>query len=284
MPRSLWSGSLSFGLVNVPVMLYSAENRTDLQLHMVDSRDHSRIRYERVNAETGEEVPWNMVVRGYEYSDGNYVILGDEELKRAAPEATRSIDIETFVDPGEIDPVYFDKPYYLEPVKGGEKGYVLLRQVLEETGLVGITKVVIRTRQYNAMLAPMKNVLLLDLLRYQQEIRSPDDLNIPVALPRKQAISHQELKIARMLVENMKGEWQPEKYHDEYREALLKWIHKRAKSGKVEELPELPEEEEPPAPINFMELLQKSIQSAPARRSSRRAATPRRTAPRRKAG
>ncbi len=285
MPRPIWKGHISFGLVNVPVVLYSAERRTDLQLHMVDSRDHSRIRYERVNSDTGDEVPWNMIVRGYEHSDGNYVILGEEELKRAAPEATRTIEIERFVDPKEIDTVYFDKPYYLEPGKGAEKGYVLLRRVLEDSGLVGITKVVIRTRQYNAMLAPMGKALLLNLLRYHQEIRGIDDIDVPTSVPKKQSISPQEMKIATMLVESMKGKWQPEEYHDEYRDALMKWIDKRVKSGDVEVATNMPDDDEgdAPAPINFMELLQKSLQKPEAKKTSKKATT-RKAPARRKVG
>src|ERR1043166_6522934 len=152
MPRPTWKGHITFGLVNIPVNLYPAEQRTDLELHMLDSRDHKRVRYERVNEDTGQEVPWNDVVRGYEYSDGNYVVLTDTELKKAAPEQTKSIEIEGFVDADQIDLMYYDKPYYLEPAKGGEKGYVLLREVLKESRKIGISKVVIRTRQYIAAL------------------------------------------------------------------------------------------------------------------------------------
>jgi DNA end-binding protein Ku len=270
MPRPIWKGHISFGLVNVPVVLYAAEQKTDLELHMVDSRDHARIRYERVNAETGEEVPWSNISKGFEYSDGNYLILGENELKHAAPEATRTVEIERFVDPAEIEPIYFDKPYYLEPSKGGEKGYVLLRRALEESGLVGITRVVIRTRQYMAMLAPMGDILLLDLLRYDQELKPADELKIPESLPKSQAISTQELKIARQLIESMKGPWDPGEYHDEYRDRLMKWIKERIKKGDIDRYAEAPEEEEAdaPAPINFMELLEKSLKrdgAAPAK-------------------
>ena len=179
MARAVWRGHISFGLVSVPVSLYAAENRTDLQLHMLDSRDHSRVRYERVNEETGQEVPWDVIVRGYEYSDGSYVVLSDEELKRAAPEATKTIDIEAFVAGEEIDPTFYDKPYFLEPGKGSKKGYVLLHHALAESKRVGIARVVIRTRQYIAALMPHNDVLMLILLRYGQELRSAADLDIP---------------------------------------------------------------------------------------------------------
>lgn len=283
MPRPIWKGHISFGLVNVPVQLHAAERRSDLQLHMVDSRNHARIRYDRVNAETGEEVPWNEIVKGYEYSDGNYVILSDEELKRAAPEATKRIDIEAFVALKEIDIVFFDRPYYLEPGKGGEKGYVLLREALAETGRVGIAKVVIRTRQHIAAMIPRGDVLVLNLLRYAQEVVSAEGLNIPRGTPKSHGVTAQELKVANMLVESMAAKWEPKQYHDEYRDALMKWIDKRIKSGQTEQLSEPlpPEEEEPPPTLNFMELLKKSLKNGPAARPEPRA--PREKAPARRA-
>jgi DNA end-binding protein Ku len=262
MPRPIWKGHISFGLVNVPVQLHAAENRTDLQLHMVDSRNFARVRYERVNAETGAEVPWNEVVRGYEYSDGNYVVLSDEELKRAAPEATKRIDIEAFVNADDVDQLFFDRPYYLEPGKGGEKGYVLMREALRESNKLGIAKVVIRTRQHIAALMAKDDVLVLNLLRYAQEIRSPDKLNIPRGSLKSHKVTPQELKIARTLVESMTTEWDPEQYQDEYRGALMKWIEKKIESGEIHEPMEGPEVEEieAPAPIDFMRLLKESVQ------------------------
>ncbi|MCC6677756.1 MAG: Ku protein [Phycisphaerales bacterium] len=274
MPRPIWKGHISFGLVNVPVQLHAAERRSDLQLHLVDSRNHARIRYDRVNTETGEEVPWNEIVKGYEYSDGNYVILSDAELKRAAPEVTKRIEIEAFVALADIDILYFDRPYYLEPAKGGDKGYVLLRRALADTGRVGIARVVIRTRQHMAAMIPHGDVLVLELLRYAQEIASPADLNIPSGTSKASGVTPQELKVARTLVESMAAEWAPAKYHDEYRDALMKWIDKRIKSGQTERLSEPlpPEAEEPPPTLNFMELLKKSLKQAPARKAPPRPA------------
>jgi len=274
MPRPIWKGHISFGLVNVPVQLHAAERRSDLQLHLVDSRNHARVRYERINAETGEEVPWNEIVKGYEYSDGNYVILTEEELKRAAPEVTKRIEIEAFVPLADIDILYFDRPYYLEPAKGGDKGYVLLREALSESGRVGIARVVIRTRQHMAAMVPRGEVLVLELLRYAQEVISPADLKIPRGAPRTVGVTPQELKVARTLVDSMTSEWDPEQYHDEYRDALMKWIDKRIKSGQTEALTEpLPaEEDEPPPTLNFMELLKKSLKQPSAERPSGRTA------------
>jgi len=263
MARPVWKGHIGFGLVHVPVVLYPAEQRTDLQLHMLDSRDNARVRYERVNAETGHEVPWNTIVKGYEYSNGNYVIMSDEELKRAVPEATRTVEIQTFVKGDEIDPVFYDKPYYLEPAKGAEKGYVLLREAMKESGLVGIAQVVIRTRQYIAALRPQGDVLVLNLLRYAQEVRSTEDLKIPHGGIKAHGITAQEMKIARTLIDAMETPWNPEKYHDEYRAELMKWIQKRVKAGEIEHPAELPEEpKEEKSPLNFMEALRNSLAQA----------------------
>lgn len=257
--RPIWKGHISFGLVNVPVTLYPAEQRTDLSFHMLDSRNHARVRYERVNADTGEEVPWDAIVKGYEYDDDRFVIIDKDELKRVAPESTQTVDIEAFVDLAEIDLTYFDKPYYLEPGKKGEKGYALLREVMQETGKAGIAKVVIRTRQYIAAMVPRGDALILNLLRYPQEIRSTDDLDLPGAAD-KLGVSKAELKMARTLVESMSTKWEPEAYHDEYRDALTKWIEGRIEAGHIESAPEMElTEEEAPAPINMMEALRKSL-------------------------
>lgn len=256
--RPVWKGHISFGLVNVPVTLYPAEQRTDLSLHLIDSRDFSRVRYERVNADTGEEVPWDQVVKGYEYNDGNYVVIGQNELKAAAPEATQTVDVEAFVDLSEIDLIYFDKPYYLEPGKKGEKGYALLREALKESGKAGIAKVVIRTRQYVAALVPRGHALVLNLLRYQQELRATDELDLPGSISQV-GVSKQELKMARDLIKSMSTKWDPKKYHDEYRDKLMKWIEERIESGETYEVAEVPAEEEEPVSYNIMDALKKSL-------------------------
>ncbi|MFA6044068.1 MAG: Ku protein [Phycisphaerales bacterium] len=292
--RPIWKGHISFGLVSVPVTLYPAEERTDLQLHMVDSRNHARVKYERVNAETGEEVPWDQIVKGYEYHEGSYVLIGEADLKKAAPEATRTVDIEAFVNQADIDPMYFDKPYFLEPSKGGEKGYALLRETLRETKKVGIAKVVIRTRQYLAAMSPRRQVLMLDLLRYKGEIRSEKDLSLPGTLA-EVGVSKAELKMAHMLVGSMSQKWDPDQYSDRYRDALMKWIQQKVKAGEIEQAPHFDVDDDAPAPINLMEALKKSIahggqaEAAPARTAKpkaarSRSARPARKASRRKAG
>ena len=259
--RAIWKGHISFGLVNIPVGLFAAEERTDLQLHMIDSRNHARVRYERVNAETGEEVPWDRIVKGYEYGDGNYVVLQKEDLERAAPEATKAIEIDRFVDLDEIDSIFFDKPYYLEPGKGGEKPYALLREAIRESNMAGIATIVIRTRQHVCALTPRGDGLMIHLLRFAQEIRDMSELDLPGSAEAV-GVKKQELKMASDLIKSMEGPWDPSEYHDEYREQLRKWIDERIASGDMEAAPQAQEPRgEAPEPINLMEALKKSLGS-----------------------
>ncbi len=230
MAQAIWKGHISFGLVNIPVSLYSGERRTDLHFRMLDSRNQARVRYERVNDETGDEVPWDDIVKGFEYAKGNYVVLEREDFEKAAPEATKSIDIESFVDIDAIDPAYFDKPYYLIPTDTG-KGYVLLRDTLADSGKAGIAKMVIRNRQHLAALIARDSALALNLLRFRQELREPDDFQLPTEPPKNYNISKKEQDMAAQLIDSMSGAWQPEAYHDDYRQALLDYIEKKAKKG-----------------------------------------------------
>jgi DNA end-binding protein Ku len=257
--RGVWRGHITFGLVQVPVVLQSAENRHDLQFRLLDSRNHARIRYERINEVTGQEVPWNEVVKAYEHADDDYVVLSDADFKRAAVKATKTIEIEQFVDPNDISLMYFDTPYYLVPDKNGEKGYALLREALRKMEKVGIARVVIRTREYLSALGVEGNALVLLLLRFDQEIK-----DAPAELPpldhKKSGVSARDLEMAKSLVESMSGEWEPKRYHDQYRAALKKWIEKRAKAGKTTPLTEAETPEESPGRIiNITELLQKSL-------------------------
>lgn len=259
MPRPLWKGQISFGLVNIPVVLYPAEQAKELHFNMIDRRNNARIKYQRVNEATGEEVPWGEIVKGYEYSDGNYVILTDEDFKKAAVEATKTVEIEDFVDAESIDWVYIDKPYYLAPDKRGDKGYVLLRETLKRTGRVAVSRVVIRAREHIAALTVRDNALVLVLLRYADEIRDMGELNLPSEDLKSYKITDKELQIAEELVDAMYGEWTPAKYHDQYRDALMKWIDAKAKSGGAEPVVEQPEEEPQPQVVNIMKLLQESV-------------------------
>ena len=179
MARPVWSGTLSFGLLNIPVSLMTGERKTDISFRMLDSRNKAPVRYERVNAETGEEVPWKDIVKAYEYDKGSYVVLEQEDIASAAPESHDAIEVEAFVEAGSIDPRYFEKPYVLAPAKKAEKGYVLLRDALQKTGRIGIARVVIRTREHLCAVMPHDNALLLLMMRYPQELVDLADYNIP---------------------------------------------------------------------------------------------------------
>ena len=196
--RPIWKGTINFGLVNIPVALYSAEADGSLDFDLLDRRDFSRVRYRRVNEKTGREVPWDEIVKGYEYKKGQYVALTDDDFLKANVEATQSIDILDFVDAADISPIYFDKPYYLVPLKSGQRAYALLREVMKRTAKVGIARVVIRSRQHLAALLADGPVLILNLLRFSHELRDPSALDVPEA--KSAAGSNQELKMAEQLV------------------------------------------------------------------------------------
>src|ERR1700759_1619491 len=263
MARPVWNGVISFGLLNVPVQLYTAARSVDMHFRMLDARNKKPIRYERVNAETGEEVPWKEIVKAYEYSKGNYVVVDEKELRKIAPEATESVDIETFVDQEQIDPMYFEKPYYLVPVKKAEKGYVLLREALKKTGKVAIGRVVIRTRQYLAVMLPHEDALVLNLLRFPQEIVPADDFAFPTGALTKFRITAAEMKMAEDLLKSMSGKWAPTDYKDEFRDKLRKMIQQRIdKEQGTLTIPQEVEEHGENATTNvvdFVSLLKKSL-------------------------
>lgn len=274
MARPIWKGSISFGLVNVPITLYTAENKNDLHFKLLDKRTRSEVRYERVSEATGQQVPLDQIVKGYRYEGGDYILLTDEDFKKAAVEATQMIEISDFVDLKAIEYKYFEKPYYVVPDKKAEKGYVLLREVLKRTGKVAISKVVIRTRQYLAALIPQGNALVLEILRYYQELREQAEFNFPAAGLEEYKVSERELQIAEMLVESMTGEWDPLQYHDEYHDALMQWIEKKARAGgAVSPAEERVEGVERGKVVDMMELLKKSVQQAAARRGREREKT-----------
>jgi DNA end-binding protein Ku len=265
MARPIWSGTLSFGLLNVPVSLMTGERSVDLHFRMLDNRSNTPIRYERVNAETGEEVPWKEIVKAFEYAKGNYVVLEPEDIKSAAAEGREVVDVKAFVEADSIGPEYFEKPYYLVPGKKAEKGYVLLREVLKRTGRIGIARVVIRTREYLSAVMPRGNALVLILLRYPQELVDAGDYKIPEGAASQYRISPKEIQMAEQLIESMSDEWNPADYRDEFRDRLRKVIEKRMKSkGVVTTEPE--DEEAMPENattnvVDFMSLLQKSLAS-----------------------
>jgi DNA end-binding protein Ku len=259
MPHAIWKGSVGFGLVNIPVSLYSGESRDELGFTMLDKRDMSPIGYKKFNKKTGEDVKKQDIVKGYELSEGEFVTLSDEELKRAAPDKTQRVDIHAFVDADDLDPAFFSAPYYLEPAAKADKVYGLLREALKRTKKAGVATVVLRAKQYLAVVLPRGDALMLLLLRYAHELRSPDELRLPAGDAKKLKLSEPELKMAERLIEDLAAPWEPSKYHDEYREALLDFIKKKSEAGgtKHVELPEPSKKVEPPADI--MALLKKSV-------------------------
>jgi DNA end-binding protein Ku len=288
MARSIWKGSITFGLVNIPVGLYSAEKREEMSFHLLDRRNMSRIKYKRVNEKTGREVPWDETVRGYEFEEGSYVVLSDEDLQRASPEKTQTVDILDFVDLEDISPIFFDKPYYLAPDKKGAKSYALLRETLKRTQKVGIAKVVIRTKQYLAAVLAQEDVIVLEILRFMHELRDTAELDLPRS---KEGVTARELEMAERLVEGMVSKWDPEQYRDDYYKDVKKVIHDRVKAGQLEESPEVPPVEKPERAkvVDLMSLLKQSVDEGgtrtrkaaarkPAKKAARRVPAKRRAA------
>jgi len=257
MPRQLWKGAIQFGLVHVPVSLYPAEHRDELSFTLLDRRDMQPVGYQRVNKSTGEEVAFEDVVKGYEVSKGEFVTLEKEDFKRANVEATQTVDIVGFVEADAIPAYYYDAPYYLAPDKHGAKGYALLRETLERTGRVGIATVVIRTRQHVAALYPRDNVLVLNTLRYHDEMRPAKDLDVPESL-KAAKVTPREIDMAERLVEDMAEEWKPERFKDTYRGDLMKFIEEKA-AGKVKGKPRAKAAGKGAEIIDFAKLLEKSL-------------------------
>src|SRR2546428_2661936 len=266
MARGLWKGAISFGLVNVPVELFSAEKRSaEIDLTMLDKRDLAPVGYKRVNKATGEDVPWSEVVKGYEYEDDKYVVLSSEDFRRANVEAAKTVDIQAFVDLDEIPPVYFETPYYLAPGKRGEKAYALLRDALKKAGKAGIATVVIKTRQYLAAVIPQDDVLLMDTLRYADQLKDAADLGIASSALHAKATA-KELDMALRLIDDMSEKWQPRKFKDTYHDDLMARIKEKVRKGQTEEITEPEKGEKAPAKaevIDLMALLKKSVERKP---------------------
>ena len=233
--RAIWKGSISFGLVNIPIALYPATRKEELKFRLLRAKDLSPVNYKRVAEADGKEVPWGEIVKGYEYEKGKFIVLKDKDFQRVDLEATQTVDIQDFVDVEEIDPMFFYKPYYLEPQKGGDKAYVLLRNALAQSNKVGIAKVVIKTRQYLAGVKAEGDVLILELMHFAEGLAAADKLN----LPKKLELGKRELDMAKALVDSMSSKWNPEKYRDDYRDALMEVIEEKVESGgkEIEEKP-----------------------------------------------
>lgn len=263
MPRVVWKGAIVFGLVHIPVSLYPASSAKGLDLDLLDKRDFAPVGYQRINKKSGQPVASENIVKGYQYEDGQYVVVSDEDIRQANVEATQTVDIQSFVDAAAVPPYYFDTPYYLEPGRRGEKGYALLRETLRKTNRVGLAKVVIRVRQHLAAVVPFGEVLLLNTMRYADEIRAASELKLPAGDLDKVGVSKRELEMAERLVEDMSEDWAPEQYHDTYREDLLARIEAKIEKGQTHEVTAA--EEGAPAPtggevVDLMAMLKRSLE------------------------
>jgi len=255
--RAIWKGSISFGLVNIPIALYPATRKEELKFRLLRKKDLSPVNYKRVAAKDGREVPWDEIVKGYEYEKGKFVVLNEKDFQRVDLEATQTVDIQDFVELDEIDPMYFYKPYYLEPQKGGDKAYVLLREALADGKKVGIAKVVIKTRQYLAGVKALNDALVLELMHFAEELADAEKLRVP----KKATLGKREKDMAEALVKSMSSKWDPEKYKDDYREALMEVIEEKVESG-GEELEEKPKEKKPSTKvIDLVAVLQESLKA-----------------------
>jgi DNA end-binding protein Ku len=255
MPRSIWTGAISFGLVNVPVKLYSATSPKTVRFHQISAKTGARIRQKRVDPSTGDEVPYEEIVKGYEISPDRYVLIEPEELEALDPKATKTVDIEDFVDLEEIDPIYYDHSYYLAPNTGGEKAYRLLLDAMRESGKVGIGRVVIRSKQQLCALRPTGDVLTLSTMLFGDEVLPPERLDELDAVGAAEA-SDRELKMAQQLIDSLSHDFDPGKYHDDYRERVLQLIERKAAG---EEIAVEPAAEEPAPAPDLMAALEASL-------------------------
>ena len=262
MPRAIWTGSISFGLVNVPVRMYSAIEDHDVRFHLLHEKDDSRIGYEKVCKKEGKPVPDDEIARGYEVSEGTYVYLTDDDLEAAAGEHYRSIDIQDFVDVDEVDPIYFERSSYLGPAEGGEKPYALLVRAMEESGLVGIATYVMRDKQQLGCLRVRDGMIVLEKMFFADEIRPAEDI-----APRRTSVAKRELAMALELIERFRSAFEPKRYEDTYREALLEVIARKRKGKDVHVEPEGEEQERP---ADLLEALRASVAAHGQRGRSRR--------------
>ena len=297
-PRVLWKGAISFGLVHIPVALYSATVDHAIDFNWLDKRTMDPVGYKRVNKKTGKEIAREQIVKGIEYEDDQYVVLSDEEISAAYPRTTQTVEIEAFVPADSIPFVYLERPYYVAPINRGAKVYALLRETLQRAGRVGIARVVIQTKQHLAVLVPTGPGLVLNLLRWGADIRPWKDLPLPSESARKAGLTERELKMAKELVEDMSADWNPEDYKDSFKDEIMRLVDEKVEAGQTEEVtqPE-PEEETGKSSakiLDLTELLQRSLRKGgdkkeepkarkPLAKSAARKRAPAKTAARRKA-
>jgi DNA end-binding protein Ku len=262
MARSIWKGAISFGLVYIPVQMYSASRSNSLDLDFLDRRDFSPVGYQRVNKRTGKVVEWGDIVKGYQYEKGKYVALSEADFKKANVKATQTIEIGRFVPASSIPPEYFETPYYLEPAKGGAKVYALLREALKRSGKIAVATFVMRGRQHLATVYPHGKALVLGTLRFAEELRSPDELELPPASEKSAGLAPKELAMAERLIEEMADKWNPEAYEDTYRHDLMKRIQEKVRNRETHKLTPEEKTREPRQSaqvIDLMEVLRKSL-------------------------
>lgn len=267
--RAIWKGSINFGLVNIPIALFPATKTEELKFRLLRESDHSPVNYKRVAQKDGKEVPWNKIVKGYEYEKGKFVILKDEDFKRADVEATQTVEILSFVNQKDVNPVFFHKPYYMEPQKGGDRAYVLLREALMDSGKIGIAKVVIKTRQHLAAVKPQEHGLMLEMMHFATELRDLDEFK----QPKEAKLAKKELDMAKALIESLSEPWKPEAYKDEYRDALEEMIEDKAAHG-GKDLPKVKtKQKRPPNVIDLVAVLEESLRGG-TKKSSAKAKVP----------
>ena len=261
--RTLWKGAITFGLVHIPIALYSATAESDLDFDWLDKRSMDPVGYKRINKKTGKDIDKENIVKGIEWQDGQYVVLTPEEISAAYPRSTQTIEIESFVDADDVPFVYLERPYYVAPINKGEKVYALLREALKQTGKVGIAKVVIQTKQHLAVLIPCGPALVLNLLRWGGEIRSWEDLKLPPVDAKAAGIKDNELNMAKQLIGDMAAKWSAGQFRDSFRDEIMKLVESKAKAGQTEAVTKV---ENAPTPqggadvIDLTELLKRSLQ------------------------
>ena len=263
--RTLWKGAITFGLVHIPIALYSATAESDLNFDWLDKRSMDPVGYKRVNKKTGKEIDQDNIVKGIEWEDGQYVVLTPEEIAAAYPRTTQTIEIESFVDADDVPFVYLERPYYVAPINKGEKVYALLREALKQTSKVGIAKVVIQTKQHLAVLIPCGPALVLNLLRWGGEIRSWEDLKLPPVGAKAAGLKDSDLNMAKQLIEDMTADWRADQFRDSFREEIMKLVEAKAKAGETKLVSKVQDD---PAPqrgadvIDLTEMLKRSLQGA----------------------
>ncbi|MBT2321999.1 Ku protein [Variovorax paradoxus] len=268
--RTLWKGAITFGLVHIPIGLHTATTEQGVDFDWLDKRSMDPVGYKRINKKTGKEIDKDDIVKGVEYEDGKYVVISPKEIEAAYPRTTQTIEIQRFIDAQELPFVYLERPYYVAPINRGHKVYALLREVLAKTGKIGLAKVVIATKQHLAALVPSGKVLVLDLLRWGDEVKATEGLDLPAEGIKGAKISAAEMKMAEQLVKDMSGKWEPEDFKDEFKHEVMKLVDKKVKAGDTETVIQ-PEEEAPSEGaevIDLTELLSRSLKGGKAAKSS----------------